>query len=171
MAEQRQPTEADWGRIAKRMGWNLVEHLHPVRIHVGTCKICSTKPSVLIVFPAEGERLFDPRHDYNDLARLIEAMQKAGYLLSRYAHTGGSSRHSAMFIQVDTGIATSTNSENTDSEATFWACVEALEAEVERPTIREALDNSHAAGGHAWDDVDNVAEMLGRDDVEAEEKS
>lgn len=127
---ERQPDKVQMGLVAAKMGWTLVEQLHPVRIPVGTCKICSTKPCALIAFPATGETLFDPLHDHNDLARFVEAMVKAGYVVVR-TRTNKNPRTEVFEECKDCSMMLDRIAlrNGTDLAATFWACIEALEKE------------------------------------------
>jgi hypothetical protein len=124
----RQPTEHEWRLVAKVMEWECVEYIDFVaNDQCGKCVIIENQFLMI-----RGGRNFRPLHDHNDLARLVEAMQAAGWTfrITHYPKRGVITPNSWVKISKDTVFREQGGP--TDLVATFWACVEALVAEEKR---------------------------------------
>lgn len=126
----RQPTEHELKLklIAKVMGWKFLDSLPEGLAPPGLCVYLPADEDLLVT-TEDDYYIFDPLHDERDLARLVEAMQAAGYRIARiYLETG----------EVVVEIREASDPLNMiggphkghDLAATFWAIVEALVAEA-----------------------------------------
>lgn len=106
---ERQPTDAEWRLVAEVTGLT-VNRLGAVLLGGGT--------------------VFDPHHDHNDLARLIEALVKKFYLIKR-SHSGIGT-HTRILLPGNDRIWIDKTFGMSDPGATFWACVEALKEKEKR---------------------------------------
>lgn len=135
MTEQRQPTEAQWRLVAKVVTAHRLDDARKDWL-AWQATACADGRWVLFYTTALGHgegsastreytAQFRALHDYNDLARLVEAMIQRGWHITRTASRKG---HSTNAISERRGVSKFYHA-GTQIEATFWACVEALEAE------------------------------------------
>lgn len=115
---ERVPTEQEWGLILgvllrEEYGWSqlttIPETPHLARYEDGMGHVFE----------------FNPLHSYDDLARLVEAMQAAGYKIIEVHHDVGKYTETKVYKN----LKRAGYSFGSHRIATFWAIVEALEKE------------------------------------------
>ncbi len=131
---ERQPTEHELGLVASQMMTFRVDDARKDWAEWLVVRSPETNDVWLFYTDVLGEdKQFNPLHDHNDLARFVEAMQAAGFIIKR-SHFEDGKVQAAVFVRLtSSGLREmSSHYDTCDLVATFWACVDALKEKEER---------------------------------------
>jgi len=128
-----QTTEQDWRNVARAMGFDLVGCVYDCP-HFQDCECGAWMIRLGPIQRCNGSESFRPDSNYNDLARLIKAMQGAFGIVRHHCVDGSTGATVDMFAKADgtilvDAIQVAEYRAPTDIEATWPAIVLALRAQ------------------------------------------